>query len=80
MNKEYLDYYCVKPDQSIIEVKRNPRETIGEFIFNNDTHAYEFLGKANIDSKELTEILNSLNKLNKKTNLPSWLEWGMMRI
>ena len=79
MRRDYLDYFCVKPDQSVIEIKRSARDVIGEYIFDDDQHMYKYLGKSPITESELDEVYRSLRKLNSKSKLPTWLQWGMIR-
>jgi hypothetical protein len=71
-----FDYNVIKPDQSLIEIRRGHRDVIGHFVWNDQEHFYDFLGMMTINEKELVEILDSVKKLNRKSILPSWLQWG----
>jgi hypothetical protein len=79
MVREQFDYNVVKPDQSIIEIRRGPREVIGDFVWNDEEHKYDYLGILPITEREVEEILQSIKKLNKKSVLPQWLNWGYSR-
>lgn len=76
MAREKLDYEVMKPDQSEIRVKRSYASIVGRLIWNTKEHKYEFASESNVTYHELKEIINSMEKLNKKTILPRWLQWG----
>ena len=71
-----FDYNVVKPDQSLIEIRRGHRDVAGYFVWNEEYHNYDYKGILPINEKELIEILDSIKKLNKKSLLPGWLQWG----
>jgi hypothetical protein len=79
MRRNYLDYYCVKPDQSVIDIRRSARDSVGEYIFDDDSHMYKYLGRSPVTQEELKEIFDSLKRLNFKSKLPNWLQWGLVR-
>jgi hypothetical protein len=72
---EYFDYKVSKPDQSEIEIKKGFTNIVGYFVWNIQTHKYDYKGKESISEEELKEVLKSINSLNKKTILPKWLSW-----
>ena len=76
MSKEQFDYNVVKPDQSEIEIKKGFKEVVGRYVWEDRDHKYMYLGEHPVTESELSEIFNSLKKLNKKTILPGWLSWG----
>lgn len=78
MASEKLDYEVMKPDQSEIKIKRSYASIVGRLIWNNKEHKYEFASDSNVNYYEMKEIIKSMEKLNKKTILPRWLQWGSM--
>jgi len=73
--REIFDYEVLSPDQSMIAIKKR-HDVFGGFIWNEDTHMYDFRGKLPVTQEELFEILESLKKLNKRSVIPDWLKWG----
>ena len=79
MQRTIFDYEVIKPDQSEIKIKKGYAEYVGSFVWDERRFEYNFLGEKAISLDELREILQSLAKLNKKSILPKWLQWGTKR-
>lgn len=78
MRKSLFEYKVVKPDQSEIDIHKGYHEVVGKFVWN-DFNEYSYLGITAINQDQLTEILESLKMLNKRSNLPKWLQWGTQK-
>lgn len=76
MGREKFDYEIIKPDQSLIKIKRGYSDEVGFLTWNDRTHKYEFLGTKAINDEEIIEIVGAMKDLNKKSKLPKWLQWG----